>query len=97
MANASYQMNQIMKTLAIVNTIFTPLTFIVGIYGMNFKNMPELQSQYGYQLILGAMALIALMTGILLWRGGWIILPMQFNTKGQAIKNKEKTLQSKHN
>ena len=50
MANASYQMHQIVKTLASVSTIFTPLTFIAGICGMNCKNMPELQVQYGYQL-----------------------------------------------
>lgn len=90
MANASYQMNQIMKTLAIVSTIFTPLTFIVGIYGMNFKNMPELHSEHGYQLILFAMAFIALTMGILLWRRGWIILPNQFGAnKHNAEKSKE--------
>ncbi len=41
-------MNQVMKTLTIVATIFIPLTFIAGIYGMNFSNMPELEWQYGY-------------------------------------------------
>ncbi len=46
-----HRMNQIMKTLTIVATIFIPLTFIVGIYGMNFSNMPELQWKYGYALV----------------------------------------------
>ena len=43
-----YRMNQIMKTLTIIATIFIPLTFIVGVYGMNFINMPELKWRYGY-------------------------------------------------
>jgi magnesium transporter len=41
-------MNQVMKTLTVVATIFIPLTFIAGIYGMNFTNMPELHWKYGY-------------------------------------------------
>jgi len=41
-------MNEIMKTLTIVSAIFIPLTFIVGVYGMNFDNMPELRYQNGY-------------------------------------------------
>ena len=41
-------MNQVMKTLTVVGTIFIPLTFIAGIYGMNFKYVPELEWQYGY-------------------------------------------------
>lgn len=43
-----YKMNQVMKTLTIIATIFIPLTFIVGVYGMNFKYMPELEMKYGY-------------------------------------------------
>jgi magnesium transporter len=43
-----HRMNQVMKTLTIVATIFIPLTFIAGIYGMNFSNMPELEWKYGY-------------------------------------------------
>ncbi len=46
-----HRMNQIMKTLTIVAAIFIPLTFIVGIYGMNFSNMPELQWKYGYPAV----------------------------------------------
>jgi magnesium transporter len=54
----SQRMNQIMKTLTIFSVIFMPITFIVGVYGMNFDNMPELHSQNGYYYALGAMALI---------------------------------------
>lgn len=56
----SQRMNQIMKTLTIVSVIFMPLTFIVGVYGMNFDNMPELHSQNGYFIVLGVMALLIL-------------------------------------
>lgn len=52
------RMNEIMKTLTIYSVIFMPITFIVGVYGMNFENMPELHTQYGYYVALGAMAVI---------------------------------------
>jgi magnesium transporter len=56
----SNAMNEVVKTLTIISTIFIPLTFIVGIYGMNFDNIPELHWQYGYFVILAGMALLAL-------------------------------------
>jgi magnesium transporter len=46
-----HKMNQVMKTLTVVSTIFIPLTFIAGVYGMNFENMPELGWKYGYMAI----------------------------------------------
>jgi magnesium transporter len=58
MSHISNKMNQVMKVLTIMATIFIPLTFIAGIYGMNFKNMPELEWEYGYHTILGVMLLI---------------------------------------
>ena len=51
----SHRMNEVMKVLTIVATFFIPLTFIAGIYGMNFKFMPELESQWGYPVVLLAM------------------------------------------
>lgn len=54
----SQKMNEIMKTLTIVSVIFIPLTFIVGLYGMNFKYMPELEYSYGYYTVLTFMFLI---------------------------------------
>ena len=71
MASTGNRMNQIMKTLTIVSTIFAPLTFIAGIYGMNFRNMPELQWRYGYIAALVFMGAIASMQAIYLWRRGW--------------------------
>jgi magnesium transporter len=52
-------MNKIMKVLTIISTIFIPLTFIVGVYGMNFQYMPELASPYGYPAVIGVMIVIA--------------------------------------
>ncbi|MDD5149232.1 MAG: magnesium/cobalt transporter CorA, partial [Flavobacterium sp.] len=56
----THKMNEIMKTLTIVSAIFIPLTFIVGVYGMNFKYMPELEYQNGYYTVVGIMILIVL-------------------------------------
>lgn len=51
----SHRMNEVMKVLTIVATFFIPLTFIAGIYGMNFKSMPELEAQWGYPIVLLVM------------------------------------------
>ena len=59
-SSQNQRMNEIMKTLTIFSVIFMPLTFIVGVYGMNFKNMPEIEMHNGYFYTLGAMAIIAL-------------------------------------
>lgn len=55
-----FRMNQVMKTLTIVSTIFIPMTFLAGIYGMNFNNMPELSWQHGYYAVWFFCILIAL-------------------------------------
>lgn len=55
----STRQNDIMKTLTVVSTVFIPLTFIVGVYGMNFDNMPELHTRYGYFVLLGSMLAVA--------------------------------------
>lgn len=52
------RMNEVMKLLTIITTIFIPLSFIAGVYGMNFKHMPEIEWYYGYPTILGVMALV---------------------------------------
>ncbi len=58
--NMNNRTNSIMKTLALISTVFLPLTFIAGIYGMYFKFMPELDSPWGYPFVVSFMALIAL-------------------------------------
>lgn len=59
MDNLSNRTNDIMKTLALISTVFLPLTFIAGVYGMNFKFMPELNSPWGYPFVIALMAMIA--------------------------------------
>jgi magnesium transporter len=59
-SSQSHKMNEIMKTLTIVSAIFIPLTFIAGIYGMNFEHMPELKYQDGYYIVIGVMFLIVI-------------------------------------
>lgn len=61
MSSLSNKMNNIMKVLTIVSTIFIPLTFIVGVYGMNFANMPELEYRYGYYATLIGMGILTLL------------------------------------
>ncbi|GAB2689972.1 magnesium/cobalt transporter CorA [Mucilaginibacter koreensis] len=79
----SNRMNEIMKVLTIISVIFIPLTFIAGIYGMNFSredpvthrvmpaNMPELYSPHGYVYVIGAMLLVAILQIVFFWRKGW--------------------------
>lgn len=56
----SHKMNEIMKTLTIVSAIFIPLTFIAGVYGMNFENMPELKAENGYFITIAIMFIITI-------------------------------------
>ncbi len=67
----SHRTNSIMMTLTVITTIFMPLTFIAGIYGMNFENMPELKWKYGYFMVLGLMGIIAFLMGLWFRKKGW--------------------------
>ncbi|MDZ7614239.1 MAG: magnesium/cobalt transporter CorA [Flavobacteriaceae bacterium] len=58
MNSVSNKLNEIMKVLTIMSSIFIPLTFVVGVYGMNFDNMPILHYKYGYYAVWAVMALI---------------------------------------
>nr|MBP8718226.1 magnesium and cobalt transport protein CorA [Candidatus Atribacteria bacterium] len=60
LSSVSNKMNEVMKVLTIIATIFIPLTFLAGIYGMNFHYMPELSWKWGYPITLLAMFLIGL-------------------------------------
>ncbi|MCX5745313.1 MAG: magnesium/cobalt transporter CorA [Proteobacteria bacterium] len=68
----SNRMNEIMKTLTLISTVMLPLTFIAGLYGMNFKSMPELEWSFGYPMALGLMGAVAI--GILMFfrHKGWV-------------------------
>jgi magnesium transporter len=68
----SNRMNEIMKVLTIFSAIMLPLTFIAGVYGMNFDNMPELHSRFGYYGTLIVMGVVAVGMLIFFWRRGWL-------------------------
>lgn len=65
------RMNEIVKLLTLVSSIFIPLTFIVGVYGMNFDNMPELRMKYGYFIAWGIMVLITIILLLVFNKKGW--------------------------
>jgi magnesium transporter len=71
LSSVSNRMNEVMKVLTLIATIFIPLTFIVGIYGMNFANMPELEWRYGYFVILIVMAVIGISLAVYFKRRRW--------------------------
>ena len=64
--------NDVMKIMTIISTIMLPLSVIAGIYGMNFDNMPELRTRYGYFVTLGVMLIVAIGLLYYFWRKGWI-------------------------
>lgn len=68
----SNRMNEIMKVLTVVSSIFIPLTFLAGVYGMNFEYMPELKWHWGYFVCLAVMAAIASGLVFFFWRRGWL-------------------------
>ncbi|WP_051470227.1 magnesium/cobalt transporter CorA [Fischerella sp. PCC 9605] len=77
LSSVSNRMNEVMKTLTIISSIFIPLTFIAGIYGMNFNtdkspfNMPELNWYWGYVATLVVMVLMAIAMIVFFWHRGW--------------------------
>lgn len=84
LSSVSNRLNKVMKVLTIISTIFIPLTFIVGLYGMNFSysdpetgeklplNMPELYSPYGYVGVLAAMLIIVILQVYYFYKKGWL-------------------------
>jgi magnesium transporter len=68
----SNRLNEIMKVLTIFSAIMLPLTFIAGVYGMNFENMPELHSRYGYYAVWIIMVVVAIGMLVFFRRRGWI-------------------------
>lgn len=71
-AEASNRLNHVMRLLTVISTIFIPLTFIVGVYGMNFDNMPELHWQQGYFIVLGVMFGLVLGMVVYFRKKNWI-------------------------
>ena len=72
LSSQSSKMNEIMKVLTVIATIFIPLTFIAGLYGMNFAYMPELRHPWGYPAALASMAIVAGVMLLYFKKKGWI-------------------------
>ncbi len=72
LAEISFKMNKVMQTLTIVSTIFIPLTFLAGIYGMNFDNIPELHWKHGYFVLWGIMVVVSVVLLLLFRRKKWL-------------------------
>lgn len=71
LSSVSYRLNEVMKVLTIISTIFIPLTFLAGVYGMNFKHMPELDQPWAYPALWAVMASIALGMLVYFKRRNW--------------------------
>ena len=72
LSNISQRMNEVMKVLTVVATIFVPLTFIASFYGMNFENMPELKYKNGYYTVIGVMVAIGISLFSFFVYRGWL-------------------------
>lgn len=72
LSSLSLRMNEVMKVLAVISTIFMPLSFIAGVYGMNFEHMPELRKVWAYPATLGTMAATAAGLLYFFYRKGWL-------------------------
>ena len=72
MTGVSNKMNEIMKVLTLIATLFIPVTFVAGVYGMNFTNMPELSWEYGYAGAWGVMILMGLSMFVYFKRKKWL-------------------------
>lgn len=72
LALASQKTNLVMRILTVFSAFFLPLTFIVGVYGMNFEFMPELNTRWGYPIVIGFMGLVTLAIFVWFRRKGWL-------------------------
>jgi magnesium transporter len=72
LSSVSNKLNQVMKVLTVMSSIFIPLTFVAGVYGMNFKYMPELEWSYGYPAIMLSMFLVAVALLVMFRRKEWL-------------------------
>jgi magnesium transporter len=72
LSSVSNRLNEVMKVLTIIATIFIPLTFLVGVYGMNFKHMPELESPYGYWAVWGVIIVVAVTMLVFFRKKKWL-------------------------
>lgn len=84
-SQSNMKMNQVMKVLTMFSTVFLPLNFIAGVYGMNFEIMPELKHEWGYPAVLSSMLIIAvLMFGWFIWAGWLFERPRRIPKNGSS-------------
>ena len=67
-----YRTNAVMKILTMVTSVFVPLSFLAGLYGMNFENMPELKTNNGYFVVVGIMIFVAFTAVMFFKRKKWL-------------------------
>jgi magnesium transporter len=72
LSSISNRLNEVMKVLTIITTIFIPLSFIAGVYGMNFRHMPELEWHWGYPAVMLVMGVVAIMMVVYFRRKRWL-------------------------
>lgn len=72
LSSVSNKLNEVMKVLTVMSSVFIPLTFLAGVYGMNFQYMPELHWRYGYPVLMGSMAVVAVGLLVAFRKRGWI-------------------------
>ena len=72
LSSVGQRTNEVMRVLTVFSAVFLPITFVAGVYGMNFQNMPETQNPHGYFIVLGVMA--SMVAGMLYYmkRKGWL-------------------------
>lgn len=94
LSNVSHRTNEIMKVLTLMASIFIPLTFVAGIYGMNFENMPELRTKNGYFVVWGVMLTLGIGMSFYFRRRGWIGTgppPPEFNSDRDDSETRPKS------
>lgn len=72
LAIGSFRTNEVMRVLTLFSVFFLPLTFVVGVYGMNFQFMPELQWKWGYPTVMGSLAIVTVVIWIWFRKKGWM-------------------------
>jgi len=92
LSSMSNKMSEVMKVLTIISSIFIPLSFIAGVYGMNFEYIPELTWKWGYFVCLSVMGTVALSLIIFFWRSGWLKRFYPVDTSGEKISRRKKKL-----
>jgi magnesium transporter len=71
LSSSSQRTNEVMKVLTIIATVFIPLTFLAGVYGMNFEHMPELHWVWAYPAFWTVIAVVTAVQLFFMWRKGW--------------------------